>query len=263
MRTAGHAGSFLMDQDGGSSRTRKHKPKPGPRSPVRSGSDRSGPVWPCVGLGFHGASRRAWSEAVHDGKQGSVDGRWVLITGAQLVAAALHHKREPLSSQQPQWGHEERDRQTPGQHSHSFFPSVRLSDQNQNRDGPASGPAFCWAQRWVRPLLSGGWTTLAERPETAPAYCGAAQVGVRAMGWGGAAEHAREMGSAKAVPSRADPSWGAVVEEEEEEEELGRAGLTGYLRLDARLVVGAEQLRLDGFHHALKTPTWTWQEEQT
>lgn len=48
-----------------------------------------------------------------------------------------------------------------------------------------------------------------------------------------------------------------MVEEEEEEEELGRAGLTGYLRLDARLVVGAEQLRLDGFHHALKTPTWT------
>lgn len=33
--------------------------------------------------------------------------------------------------------------------------------------------------------------------------------------------------------------------------------LTRYLGLDARLVVGAEQLGLDGLHHTLETPAGT------
>lgn len=38
----------------------------------------------------------------------------------------------------------------------------------------------------------------------------------------------------------------------------GRSRLTRNLGLHTRLFIGAEQLSLDGLHHALETPAWTW-----
>lgn len=40
----------------------------------------------------------------------------------------------------------------------------------------------------------------------------------------------------------------------------GRSRLTGNLGLPTRLFVSAEQLSLDGLHHALETPAGTWEQ---
>lgn len=56
------------------------------------------------------------------------------------------------------------------------------------------------------------------------------------------------------------PEGGRGVEEEEE----GLKGLlTGDLGLDAGLVVGAEQLSLDGLHHPLEASAGTWGGERS